>query len=131
MTIHGADDTAVPTDDQGLAVEAGGIANATSGSNATGNVLTNDSDVDAGDTQSVVGVASGTQSSAVGQVGSSVTGTYGSLTLQADGSYTYVVDESNATVKHSESQGKRSVKSLPTRNKERVAYRQRLSHHYD
>ncbi len=34
-------------------VEAGGIANATVGTNPTGNVLTNDTDVDAGDTRTV------------------------------------------------------------------------------
>ncbi len=98
VTIHGADDTAVPTDDSGNAVEAGGVNNTTVGSNATGNVLSNDSDVDAGDTQTVVGVAAGSLASAAGSVGSSVTGLYGAVTINADGSYTYVVNEANSTV---------------------------------
>ncbi len=98
ITIHGADDTAVPTDDSGNAIERGGISNGSAGSNATGNVLTNDSDPDAGDSQTVIGVDVGSQSSASGNVGATLTGTYGSITINADGSYTYVVDDSNAAV---------------------------------
>jgi hypothetical protein len=44
-------------------VEAGGLANGTAGSNATGNVITNDTDVDSrrvnGETRVVSGVAAG------------------------------------------------------------------------
>ncbi len=98
ITIHGADDTAVPTDDSGNAIERGGISNGSAGSNATGNVLTNDSDPDAGDSQTVIGVDVGSQSSASGNVGTTLTGTYGSITINADGSYTYVVDDSHAAV---------------------------------
>ena len=58
---------------------------------AVGNVLSNDTDVDAGDTKAVSAITGGT-------VGSALSGTYGSLTLNADGSYTYVVDNTNATV---------------------------------
>ncbi len=119
VTIHGADDTAVPTDDSGNAVEAGGVNNTTVGSNATGNVLANDSDVDAGDTQTVVGVAAGSLASAAGSVGSSVTGLYGAVTINADGSYTYVVNEANSTVQALRTSGQRSAKSLLIRNKHR------------
>ncbi len=98
ITIHGADDTAVPTDDNAAATEAGGVFNASAGANATGNVLTNDSDPDAGDSQTVIGVAAGSLGSASGLVGSSVTGTYGSITINADGTFTFVVDESDAAV---------------------------------
>ncbi|MDP3170410.1 MAG: VCBS domain-containing protein, partial [Polaromonas sp.] len=73
--------------DTGTAVEAGTAA----GSNATGNVLTNDTDVDAGDTKTVSAITGGT-------VGSALVGTYGTLTLNANGTYTYVVDNANATV---------------------------------
>jgi VCBS repeat-containing protein len=51
-----------------------------------------DTDVD-GDTQTVIGVKSGTAANAaavgISNVGSAVPGTYGTLTLAADGSYTY------------------------------------------
>ncbi|MDP1886303.1 MAG: tandem-95 repeat protein [Polaromonas sp.] len=73
--------------DTGTAVEAGTAA----GSNATGNVLTNDTDVDSGDTKTVSAITGGT-------VGSAMVGTYGSITLNADGTYTYVVNNANGTV---------------------------------
>ena len=98
VTIQGANDAPVAFDDSSTAVESGGTANGTPGSNATGNVLSNDTDVDAGDTKAVHGVVAGVQATAVGSVASSVTGNYGSITIAADGSYTYVVDESNSTV---------------------------------
>jgi VCBS repeat-containing protein len=98
ITIHGADDTAVPADDQGTALEAGGASNNSPGSNATGNVLSNDTDVDAGDTHTIVGIAAGTQLSAIGSVAASVTGTYGSMIISNDGTYTYFVDNANSAV---------------------------------
>nr|WP_240523340.1 tandem-95 repeat protein [Polaromonas sp. AER18D-145] len=73
--------------DTGTAVEAGTAA----GSNATGNVLTNDTDVDSGDTKTVSAITGGT-------VGSVLAGTYGSVTLNADGSYSYAVNNANAAV---------------------------------
>src|SRR6185312_6930889 len=56
---------------------------------ATGNVLTNDTDVDTGDTKTVSAVTGGS-------VGSPVTGTYGSVTIAANGSYTYTLDNNDA-----------------------------------
>ncbi|MFO0923544.1 MAG: cadherin domain-containing protein [Pirellulales bacterium] len=84
--------------DAATALEAGGIANATAGTNPSGNVLTNDSDVDPGDSFSVTGVAAGVVSSASGSVASSVTGSYGSIQIQSDGTYSYTVDNNNTTV---------------------------------
>ena len=81
--------------DAGVATEKGGVANATGGSNATGNVLTNDTDPDAGDTKTVTGVRFGTTT---GTLGNALTGTYGSLILNAAGVYTYTINESNAAV---------------------------------
>ncbi|MEZ6095181.1 MAG: cadherin-like domain-containing protein [Pirellulaceae bacterium] len=75
-----------------------GYSNGTGGSNASGNVLTNDTDVDAGDTKTVTGVAAGIQSSTSGSVGASVTGSYGSITVNSAGAYTYLVDQNNAAV---------------------------------
>jgi VCBS repeat-containing protein len=102
VTIHGADDAPVTVADTASATEAGGIANATPGVNPTGNVLTNDTDVDTianGETETVQGVAAGTPSGPLTTgVGSTVVGSFGSLVLNADGSYTYTVNNSNATV---------------------------------
>jgi VCBS repeat-containing protein len=101
ITIQGANDNPVGIVDTGAATEASGYANATAGSNATGNVLTNDTDVDSianGETKTVSGVAAGVAGSATGSVGASVTGSYGSITIGSNGSFTYVVNESNATV---------------------------------
>jgi hypothetical protein len=56
LTIQGANDTPTAIADANTAIEAGGLNNATTGLNPSGNVLTNDTDVDAGDTKTVVGV---------------------------------------------------------------------------
>ncbi|MGN6548111.1 MAG: beta strand repeat-containing protein, partial [Aureliella sp.] len=98
MTITAVNDAPTAVSDAGIAIEAGGTNNGTAGTSATGNVLSNDTDIDNGDTRSVSGVAAGTVGSANGSVGSSVTGTYGSISIGANGSYTYTVDENNATV---------------------------------
>ena len=100
MTINltNANEGPVAVADAVTAVEAGGTANGTAGTNPTGNVLTNDTDVDSGDTKAVSGVAAGTSASASGSVGAAVTGTYGSINIAADGSYTYTVDNNNAEV---------------------------------
>ncbi len=103
ITIEGRNDAPVATDDSATAVEAGGIANSSPGNNATGNVLTNDTDVDSvanGESKTVSSIRTGIEagSGTVGSIGSALVGTYGSLTLNADGSYTYVVDENNAAV---------------------------------
>jgi VCBS repeat-containing protein len=81
--------------DTGIATEAGGINNGTAGSNATGNVLTNDSAPYVGGSLTVSAVAF---DSTTGTVGSGLSGNYGTLTLNANGSYSYVVDNNNATV---------------------------------
>lgn len=99
ITIQGANDTPVASVDTATALEAGGIANATPGVNPTGNVLTNDSDVDSvtnGETKVVTAFVN--SASVSGTVGSALAGSWGSLTLNADGSYTYTVDNGNATV---------------------------------
>ncbi|WP_217992647.1 VCBS domain-containing protein, partial [Polaromonas sp. AET17H-212] len=72
ITIQGSNDGPVAVADTGTAVEAGTAV----GSNATGNVLSNDTDVDSGDTKTVSAVAG-----VAGNVGSALAGTYGSLTL--------------------------------------------------
>jgi VCBS repeat-containing protein len=65
--------------------------------NVAGNVLANDTDVDAIDTRSVVGVAAGNVAGPLSSgVGATITGTYGAVVIAADGSYTYTLDNSDA-----------------------------------
>ncbi len=101
ITIQGANDAPVGNNDSAIAQEASGLNNGMAGSSGTGNVLTNDTDVDAnanGETKAVNAVVAGAQSSATGNVNSAVSGAYGSITIAANGSYTYTVDNSNAAV---------------------------------
>ncbi|WP_179877597.1 putative Ig domain-containing protein, partial [Rhizobium anhuiense] len=81
--------------DAGDATEKGGVANGSGGVVASGNVLTNDTDPDAGDTKTVTAVVFGATS---GTLGSALNGTYGSLVLNASGVYSYTVNETNAAV---------------------------------
>ncbi len=73
LTINAVNDNPIAVADNVTAVEAGGVGNGTAGTNPTGNVLTNDTDVDAGDTKTVSGVTAGLASSASGSVGTGVT----------------------------------------------------------
>lgn len=108
ITIQGANDAPVSADDTALAIEAGGTLNGTPGTNASGNVITNDRDVDNRDGNNLVAPPLGAVvsfrtgaregSGTAGTVGSALTGLYGSLTLRADGTYTYVVDNANPVV---------------------------------
>ena len=101
ITINGANDAPVGVDDAGSATEAGGTNNGSVGSDATGNVLGNDTDVDtAAASRVVAAVRTGATEGAgtAGTLGSSLTGAHGSLTLNADGSYTYLVNESDPAV---------------------------------
>ncbi len=76
--------------DPGDATEKGGVANGSGGSPATGNVLTNDTDPDVGDTKTVTAVSFG---ATAGTLGSSLAGAHGSLVLAANGTYTYTINE--------------------------------------
>ncbi|ALM52439.1 VCBS domain-containing protein [Halomonas huangheensis] len=109
VTIQGANDTPIAEDDTGTAIEAGGVNNATGGQNANGNVLDNDTDVDAFDETKVVnGIRSGDEDAtgpffnvSTGTTsgdGTSIVGQYGTLTMGADGSYEYVIDNDNVDV---------------------------------
>ncbi len=98
VNVTSVNDAPIAIADAVTAVEAGGSNNSSAGTSPTGNVLTNDTDVDTGDTKTVIGVAAGTVASSSGSVSSAVTGTYGSITIAADGSYTYTVNNNNAAV---------------------------------
>ncbi|MDD1974713.1 VCBS domain-containing protein, partial [Pseudomonas putida] len=99
-------DTPVPTSDAAAAIEAGGTNNGTPGLDATGNVLDNDTDVDAaalGETKQVNairfdGTGGGQLVPVANGQATSVPASFGSLTINTDGSYRYVIDNSNATV---------------------------------
>lgn len=100
IVISGRDDTPVANDDTGDATEAGGVDNQQAGVDPTGNVLTNDTDVDAGDTKTVTTVRTGAVAGAgtAGALATELRGAYGWLSLHADGSYTYRVDNTMAAV---------------------------------
>jgi len=100
INISGANDAPVAGNNTGTATEAGGLANATPGSNATGDVLTNATDVDTGASLTITtfrtGGTEGEGTSAA--AGEGLAGLYGTLTINANGTYTYVVDDANAAV---------------------------------
>ena len=109
VTIQGANDTPIGVDDVGTATEAGGVANGTGGSPATGNVLTDpttgDTDVDAyGETKAVEAIRVGPESAGgvftgVPDGGSkTIAGTYGDLTIASNGTYTYTLRQGDANV---------------------------------
>jgi uncharacterized repeat protein (TIGR01451 family) len=106
ITIQGAWDAPVAHDDLDFAVATDDDGNG--GSNPIGNVLPNDTDVDAGDHKTLTGIGLGAEgdnpaltgvpggtTQANGQV---LVGQYGTLTIGADGSYQYVVDSSNDVI---------------------------------
>ncbi len=99
--------------DTANATEAGGVNNASVGTNATGGLLANDAG--SGLTVSKIDVGTVTVSSVVSLVGdanattiaagttslsgaTAVIGTYGTLQIGSDGTYIYSVDNTNATV---------------------------------
>ncbi|HLA35132.1 MAG TPA: VCBS domain-containing protein, partial [Rhodocyclaceae bacterium] len=91
ITVYGSG-----TNDPNLSSDAGtSTETGTSvGSNATGNVLTND----APGTGGVVSTYSKADGSGTVAAGNTLTGTYGTLTISAAGAYTYTPDNANATV---------------------------------
>jgi VCBS repeat-containing protein len=92
VTIQGNNDTPIavadiaPTTVTEAGVNPGNTAFAGTPT-VTGNVLTNDTDVDTGDTKAVNSVNGVTTN-----VGTTVNGTYGSIVIAADGSYTYTLN---------------------------------------
>ncbi|MCK1575097.1 VCBS domain-containing protein [Bradyrhizobium sp. 174] len=101
INVTPVNDAPVGVNDTGSATEAGGTNNGTAGSNAAGNVLANDTDVDNTNASLVVsavrnGAVEG--SGSVGTLGSGLVGAHGTLTLNANGSYTYLVNDSDSAV---------------------------------
>src|SRR5258707_12041221 len=98
----------VANNDAGAATEAGGTANGTAGSNATGNVILGDAnggvadaDVDnrtAAVTVAAIRAGAVEGSGTAGTVGSGLVGAHGTLTLNADGSYSFAINNADAAV---------------------------------
>jgi VCBS repeat-containing protein len=87
VTVTGVNDAPVAVADTAAVTED-------SESNpVSGNVLSNDTDVDTNDSHSVTAV-----NGSSANVGQNVAGTYGTLHLNADGSYTYTLDNSKPSV---------------------------------
>ncbi|WP_339488147.1 VCBS domain-containing protein [Pseudomonas sp. EL_65y_Pfl2_R95] len=99
ILIIGRNDPPVANDDSATAIEAGGVNNTTPGLNPSGNVLSNDTDLENG-VLTVTGVRTGTETGTGtgGSVGTSLRGLYGNLTLNSNGTWTYVLDNSLASV---------------------------------
>jgi VCBS repeat-containing protein len=91
VNVAAVNDAPLAFADVATAAEAGGSDNAIVGIDPSGNVLTNDTDVDQGDTKVVAALAGGT-------LGSATAGSFGWLTLTGDGNYTYTADNNNLTV---------------------------------
>ena len=96
ITITGTNDGPVAVGDSNAGdavkeagVQPGGNTPEPGDASASGNVLTNDSDVDTGAVLTVSAVTGGT-------VGSALAGTYGSVTINSDGSYSYTLDDADA-----------------------------------
>ncbi|WP_407119456.1 beta strand repeat-containing protein [Bradyrhizobium sp. LMG 9283] len=105
VTITGTNDAPLAVNDTSVspgataATEKGGTANGSGGINGSGNVLTNDTDVDSGSlTVSAIRTGGTEGAGTAGTLGVGLVGAHGTLTLNANGSYTYVVNENDATV---------------------------------
>ncbi len=96
VTINGSDDSPVAAADNNASdpvTESGvnpGNTPFAGDPSAAGNVLTNDLDVDSGDTKTVVAV-----NGEALNVGQPLTGTYGTLTLLANGNWSYALDNAD------------------------------------
>lgn len=103
VVIHGRNDTPIAANDSAIAIEAGGTNNGTPGQAGSGNTLTNDQDVDAGDSKAVDGVYLGTLAAGgtfvqVTAGATIITGNYGTLSIDANGNYVYTINNSLAAV---------------------------------
>lgn len=96
----------VAVNDTATVTEGGGLNNATAGGSITGNLFTNDTDLNPGDTKTLVEVRVGSVEGAGSGVVSgdvngiyTITGSYGTLTINENtGVYTYTLNETNSHV---------------------------------
>ncbi|MCK6452522.1 MAG: VCBS domain-containing protein, partial [Alphaproteobacteria bacterium] len=95
ITITGTNDGPVATADVANALTENDSVNS-SVATASGSVLGNDTDADATDALTVVGVQAGAAAGPInGGVGTTIAGTYGSVVIAEDGSYTYTLDNND------------------------------------
>ena len=85
ITVTGVNDAPVAVDDTGFLVTEDAAT-----TTVAGNVLTNDTDADAGATRTVLSVAGVTAN-----VGQAAQGLYGSIIVNADGSFVYTLDNAD------------------------------------
>ncbi|MDU4253088.1 VCBS domain-containing protein [Pseudomonas sp.] len=110
IVIDPVNDTPIANPDLAIALEAGGLNNADPGIDPTGNVLTNDTDVDIATNGDVLKVTR-LENSLGGFVTvpasgvASLAGRYGTLYITATGGFQYVVDNTNAAVQALRSAG--------------------------
>ena len=86
ITITGINDAPVAGADTNIIAEDATV-------NATGNVLSNDTDVDTGAVISLLNVSGSTSN-----IGNAVSGNYGSFTINSNGSYSYAINNGNGSV---------------------------------
>jgi VCBS repeat-containing protein len=89
VTVNGVNDAPVGVDDNGAVTES---ADAIVDPTATGNVVTNDTDVDNPNSALTVTEVGGN----AGGVATAVAGTYGSVVINANGTFTYALDDADA-----------------------------------
>ncbi|WP_181173806.1 VCBS domain-containing protein, partial [Mesorhizobium sp. B2-3-12] len=87
ITINGTNDAPI------VVADTNSVKEDTALNPVNGNVLSNDTDVDAGDTHSVTAV-----NGSAANVGNNLVGTYGTLHLNSDGTYTYTLNNALASV---------------------------------
>ncbi len=95
-----------PGTDGGPALEAGGVSNVTPGADANGDVLSNDTDTNAGDTKTVLKAGTSSADTLVTAAtaspsdtdGTKIVGVYGDLYIGTDGNYRYQVDNTDSAV---------------------------------
>ncbi|MDT7513499.1 beta strand repeat-containing protein [Rhodoferax mekongensis] len=92
VTINGTNDKPVAVADTNSVSEGTTTAPTVVTGNVTPGTAGQDYDPDSGSSISVTGVAVGTVSSAVGNVGTVLSGTYGTVSIGSNGSYTYTLD---------------------------------------
>lgn len=94
----------VAVDDIGSATEKSGVSNAIAGAGGSGNLLSNDTDQNTGDTKTLTEVRAGSgegSGALANDDGTSfaIDGLYGTLTVtKASGAWAYVINETNSTV---------------------------------
>ena len=92
VTVNGTNDAPIAVADTNSVTESNLAASTVINGDVTPGTAGQDSDVDAGASFNVTGVAVGTAASASGNVGATLSGVFGTVSILANGSYTYTLD---------------------------------------